>query len=256
MAWAVAGASGLQTSQRPSFTAKRTVSPLGSRQSTTSGTAPCTRPSTAAAAAAAEQAPVVKPVRVPRRTVFSSWRCQPFAPGVQSLRPPASAAPRPGPAARAMQPPPASSRPCARESPSRALRAGWQSGLWIRRPTQSPPACPRPGPGAHPPRAISRASSMSAVGALPMPTMAPCKQAQAVGFAHGLHRAGGVFCWARATTSASEMNWWVCMPKCARRGMRQARADHLHIGHHRRAATQHGADAQPARPGGESPSAR
>jgi hypothetical protein len=39
-----------------------------------------------------------------------------------------------------------------------------------------------------------------------------------VGLAHGLHGAGVLAAWAASITSASEMNWWVVMPKWARRG--------------------------------------
>ncbi len=89
----------------------------------------------------------------------------------------------------------------------------------------------------------NQAGQLERRGALPMPTMAPCSKPRR--WALRMACAARVVSrrWASSTTSASEMNWWVCMPKCARRGMDRPEQIASTSATTGAAAAQHGGDA-------------
>src|SRR5574344_1070302 len=236
MAWAVV------PSQRPSWTAKRTASPLGSRQSTASGTVPCTRPCTAAAAAAAEHAPVVNPVRVPRRTVFSIMAVSALPAGV-GLAPLLLL--RLGQRQQRVQGSHDQRRAAlapANHQPGHFVLAGNQVfGFGGRDKAHRHPHNQR---GAHTLLRNQPGQFDERRGRIANAHDGALQQAQAVGLAHGLHGAGGVLLLCQCDHIGIGNELVRAHAKVRQPWLRQARANHLHIGHHWRAATQHGGHAR------------
>ena len=81
-----------------------------------------------------------------------------------------------------------------------------------------PTGMPTTSAGRTPSSRINRTSSINAVGALPMPTMAPSSNPRRCALRMACTARVVSSAWAWAITSASLMNWCGAMPKCARRG--------------------------------------